>query len=70
MEGGLIGDRALEDRAAVALTAEAEAVKPGGPAVVEVPLEADLVPSRFVVIGVHSSAHLLLSAGGVIGLPA
>jgi hypothetical protein len=33
------------------------------------PLEADLVASGLVLIGVHSSVHLLLSAGGAIGLP-
>jgi hypothetical protein len=34
------------------------------------PHEADFVPSGLVLIGVHSSGHLLLSAGDSIGLPA
>ena len=49
VEGGLVGDRAPEDRRTVALVAEAQAVEPGGPAAVEVALEADLVASGFVV---------------------
>ena len=40
---GLIDDRAMERCRAVAFVSEAEAVKPGGPSSVEVPLEPNFV---------------------------
>ena len=66
MERRLVGDRAVDDGGAVALVGEAQPVEPGGPSGIEVPLEADLVASGLVSIGVARSAHLLLSAGGAV----
>ena len=45
-ESGLVGYRAMDDGGAVALAGEAQSVEPGGPSGIEVPLEADFVPSR------------------------
>src|SRR6476619_3295371 len=45
VQRGLVDDDAVNDGGAVAAGGEGQPVKPGGPAVVEVPLEADLVPS-------------------------
>src|SRR6185312_10233305 len=45
---GLVGDRAVEDGGAVGLPGEGHAVEPGGPAVGEVSLHADLVPLRLL----------------------
>ena len=52
VQRGLVDDRAVDDGGAVALVGEAQPVEPGGPAGVEVPLEADLVPSGLVAVGV------------------
>ena len=51
MQRGLVDDRAMDDGGAVALVGEAQSVEPGGPAGVEVPLEADLVPPSAAVVG-------------------
>ena len=48
VQRGLVDDRAVEDGGAVGLVAEAQPVEPGGPAVVEVAREADLVLPRLV----------------------
>jgi hypothetical protein len=46
---GLVGHRAMDDGGAVAAVGEGQPVEPGGPPGVEVPLEADLVPSGAVM---------------------
>ena len=46
MQRGLVGYRAVDDGGAVALVGEAQSVEPGGPSGIEMPLEADFVPSR------------------------
>ena len=43
VQRGLVDDRAVQDGGAVGLVGEAQPVEPGGPPVVEVALEADLV---------------------------
>ena len=48
MQGGLVDDRAVDEGGAVALPGEGQPVEPGGPAGVEVSLEADLVLSGLV----------------------
>jgi hypothetical protein len=67
MQRGLVGYSTMDDRGAIALEAEAQPVKPGGPSRIEVPLEADLVPSGLVAIALYAclSAHLLLSRAGI-----
>ena len=60
MKGGLVEDRARNDGGAVALVGEAQPVEPGGPSGVEVPLEADFVPSGPVVRPVDISLMVLL----------
>ena len=59
MQCGLVGDGAMDDRGAVALVAEAQAVKPGGPSAIEVPLEADLVASGLVTVTVDACRSLM-----------
>src|SRR5437773_3635924 len=49
IERGLVGYGATDDGAAVAVVGEGQPVEPGGPPGVQVPLEADLVPSRVVI---------------------
>jgi hypothetical protein len=48
MQRGLIGYRAMDEGGAVAVVGNGQPVEPGGPPGVEVPLEADLVPSGVV----------------------
>src|SRR6266851_3321834 len=50
MQRGLVDDRASEDGCADALVGEAHAVEPGGPSGSQVPLEADFVTSRLVMV--------------------
>jgi hypothetical protein len=50
MQRCLVGDGSVDGRAAIALMAEAEPVEPGGPPLIEVPLEPDLVPSCLAAI--------------------
>src|SRR5712692_4615864 len=50
MQRGLVDDGASEDGCAVALVGEAHPVEPGGPSGGEVPLEADFVTSRLVMV--------------------
>src|SRR6476660_4216730 len=71
MERGLVGNVPPDDGDALALVAEAQAVKPGRPSAIEVPLEADLVATVLVpvAVGACRSAHLLPSAGPAIRLP-
>ena len=66
MEGGLVGDMAVDDGGAVALVGEGQPVEPGDPASFEMSLEADLVATGLASIDVVRSAHLLLSAGVAI----
>ena len=61
VQRGLVGDRAVDDGGAVALVAEAQAVEPGSPAGIEVPLEADLVASGLVAIAVDRVVPLIRS---------
>src|SRR6478752_5374403 len=65
MERRLIGYAATDDGDALALVAEAQAVKPGSPSAIQVSLEADLVAAVLVTVTVDAfrSAHLLPSAG-------
>src|SRR5919106_1614453 len=55
VQGGLVGDGALEDGGAVVGVGEVEVVEPGRPAVVEPALDADLVP--VAVLLVRCAAH-------------
>ena len=55
MQCGLVGDRAGDEGGAVVLVGEAQSVEPGGPSGVEVPLEADFVPSGLVIMPVDVS---------------
>ena len=57
---GLVGDGAIDDGGAVAVVSEGEPVEPGGPPGIEVPLEADLVPSRAVIVAGRYSLMVLL----------
>src|SRR5580693_6841559 len=57
VERGLVGDRAMDDGGAVAVVGEGQPVEPGGPPGSEVPLEADLVPSRAVLVAVGYVVH-------------
>ena len=68
MERRLIGYAATDDGDALALVAEAQAVKPGSPSAIQVSLEANLVAAVLVTVTVDAcrSAHLLLSAGVAI----
>ena len=66
VQRGLVGDRAVDDGGAVALVGEGQPVEPGGPSGVEVPLEADLVPSGLVtVVGHRSSGRPCAGLAGV-----
>jgi hypothetical protein len=68
MERGLVGNRAPKDGRPVALVAEAQPVKPGGPSGLEAPPEPDLVPSGLlrVVSRCVCFAHGAPSFVGVI----
>src|SRR5450631_2243770 len=57
VERGLVGYRAMDEGGAVAAVGEGQPVEPGGPPGVEVPLEADLVPSRVVMVAGRYLAH-------------
>src|SRR4026207_774940 len=74
MERRLIGYAATDggDALARARVAEAQAVKPGSPSAIQVSREANLVAAVLVTVTVDAcrSAHLLLSAGPAICLPA
>src|SRR5919199_646074 len=48
MQRGLVDHRAMDDGCAVALVGEAQAVEPGRPAGLEVPLDSDCVAPSFV----------------------
>src|SRR5437016_2702577 len=50
MQRGLVDDGASEDGCAVALVGEAHPVEPGGPSGSEVPLQADFVTCRRVIV--------------------
>jgi hypothetical protein len=71
MQRSLVGYPAMDDCGAVAPVIEVQPIKPGGPPGLEAPLEANLVSSGLVSIGVDPSAHLLPSpvfaivAGGI-----
>jgi hypothetical protein len=72
MERRLIEYAATDDGDALALVAEAQAVKPGSPSAIQVSLEANLVAAVLVpvAVGACRSAHLLPSAGPAIRSPA
>src|SRR5579872_221288 len=57
MERGLVGDGAMDDGGAVAVSGDGQPVEPGGPPGIEVPLEADLVPSRAVIVAGRYFVH-------------
>src|SRR5579872_489538 len=57
MERGLVGDGAMDDGGAVAVSGDGQPVEPGGPPGIEVPLEADLVPSRAFLVAVGCVVH-------------
>ena len=65
MQRGLVDDRAADNGCAVALSAEAQSVEPGGPSGLEVTLQADLVVSRLVTSARRCVCvtHVLLSLG-------
>lgn len=50
MQGGLIDDRAREGGRSIALTGESEAPEPVAPTGIELPMEANLIPARFVAV--------------------
>ena len=68
VQRGLVDHRAMEDGGAVALVGEAQPVKPGGSASIEVPLEADCVTSGLVTVvnGYVSFTHGAPSCVGLI----
>src|SRR5579859_3463154 len=47
----------MDDGGAVAVVGEGQPVEPGGPPGIEVPLEADLAPSRAVLVAVGCVVH-------------
>src|ERR1700759_926844 len=57
VERGLVGYGAMDDGGAVAVAGDGQPVEPGGPPGIEVPLEADLVPSRAVIVAGRYFAH-------------
>ena len=57
MECCLVGNKARDDGGAVALMGQTKSVKPGGPSRIEVPLEADFVPSGLALIAGRYLAH-------------
>src|SRR5664280_2555996 len=57
MQCGLVGYGATDDGGAVALVGGGQSVKPGRPSGVEVPLDADLVPSEVVMMPGRCFAH-------------
>src|SRR5215471_14550447 len=77
MQRRLVGYRAVDDGGAVAAVGEGQPVEPGGPTSVEVPLDADLVPSRVLMAAgrcrVHGAplaiARLAGSPPGVANVP-
>src|SRR3954468_16809286 len=54
MERRLVGNVPPDDGEALALGAEAQAVKPGSPSVIEVPFEANLVAAVLVTVTVDA----------------
>ena len=50
MQRGLV-DNGIDDRGAVGLPGEPDAVKPGIPSAIEVSVQPDFVPSDLVAIG-------------------
>ena len=57
MQRRLVGYRAFDDGGAVVLVGQAQSVEPGGPPGAEVPLDADLVPSRVLMAAGRYRAH-------------
>jgi hypothetical protein len=57
VQGGLVGYGAMDESGAIAFAGEAQSVEPGGPSGIEVPLEADFVPSRVVMAAGRYFAH-------------
>src|SRR5690348_1400965 len=57
MERGLVGYGAMDDGGAVAVAGDGQPVEPGGPPGIEVPLEADLAPSRAELMAVGCVVH-------------
>src|SRR5450755_460790 len=57
MQRGLVGDRAVDDGGAVGAVGNGQPVEPRGPPGVEVPPEADLVPSRVLMAAGRYLAH-------------
>src|ERR1700687_1604975 len=54
---GLVGYGAMDNGGSVTVVGEGQPVEPGGPPGIEVPLEADLVPSRVVMVASRHFAH-------------
>jgi hypothetical protein len=57
MECGLVGYGAVDDGGAVAALGDGQPVEPRRPPGIEVSLEADLVPSRAVIVAGRYFAH-------------
>src|SRR5579863_6005657 len=57
VECGLVGYGAVDDGGSVAVVSDGQPVKPGGPPGIEVPLEADLVPSGTAIVAGRYVAH-------------
>ena len=60
MQRGLIDHRARQDGCSVAFVGDAQALKPVGPPVIKVSLEANFVQSRLVMILVDACVSLML----------
>ena len=54
---GLVGYGAMDDGGAIAVVSDGQPVEPGGPPGIEMPLEADLVPSRAVIMAGRYFVH-------------
>src|ERR1700755_1582529 len=75
VQRGLIGHEAMDEGGSVAVASDGQPVKPGGPPGIEVPLEADLVPSgtaiaagRYVAHGAPSAVASPAASGRFAGL--
>ena len=59
VQGCLVGYLAMDDGGAVAAVGDGQPVEPGRPTGIEVPLEADLVPSG-IVLAARAAVSLML----------
>ena len=69
VQRGLVDDRALDEGGAVALVAEVQAIKPNGPAGIQVPLQANCIVSGLVRFAHGALFAVLLSCVAHLGGP-